>query len=151
MDVVHLIHDPSGIEECADCGVFVVLAVYVHEVNGRASRTKVNAVARQFEVVLRVLRMQRQVLVGNGERVLNKCAWKPQTLVVAVGRACSHHGLDTRLRRIGDADVFQGMQSRVVDRLHIAFGKRLVRATLHTWANRTNVFRERGCSQGLPG
>jgi type IV secretion system protein VirB9 len=66
--------------------------------------------SRQFQIMLRVARMQRDVARRHGQHVLDQCTRKPEASVIAKDRTRSGHDLHPRRRCLAQPDHLQRLQ-----------------------------------------
>ena len=141
VDVFHAVDDAADVVQVLNGG-FAVSTVDIHHVHGRASGTVVGPLAPGLEVEARVLRVQLEVAPGLGEGVFHQRAREQQAARVRESAASLGQQLDTGLRRVCQADLFQQAQGRLVDLLDIAIGKRLVAAALHARVHGAQMVRK---------
>ncbi len=100
--------------------------------------------AGQVQVVLCIAAEQGDVARGEGQHVLDQRAGKPEAAVIAKDRARLRHDLDARGRRIGKADGFQRVESRLMDAFHPGGGQGFVLPAGHARAHGPQVVGQ-GC------
>ena len=128
MDVVQPVDQTRQIIEIGQGGFTVFAGVDVNHVHGRAGGAEMDLLAPGLQVVARVETVQHEVPAGLGQRVLDHGPREPQPAVVADAAAGPGHQLDARRDSVGEAEVRQQVQCRLVNPLHLGFAERLVAA-----------------------
>ena len=103
-----------------------------------------------MHVKLGVARMQRDVARGHIQHVLDQRAGKTDAPVIAQDRARPGQDLDTRWRRIGQADHLERFQRALVNFLHTCVADRAVLTASHARAHGAHILGQGGRTQRHP-
>ena len=121
VDVVQPVGDPSRVEEIRHSALAVAPPIGLDHVHRRTGRAVVHAGAGQVHVVARVAAEERDVPRRRCERVLDQRAGIAEPPIVSQRRASPGHDLDPRRRRIGQTDLLEHRQRRLVDARDVGF------------------------------
>ena len=151
VDVLQRVDHAGNVVQVLRRGVAVFTRECVHHAHRRAGSAEVDLIAPGLHVVFGVLAVQHKVARGVGHRVLDQRTGKNQATGVGQLGTRFGHELDATLRRISQANVFQGVQRSVVDFEHVGIAQRLEGATVHAGAHRAQAVGQRCRTGGATG
>ncbi len=148
VDVLHGVDQAGDVVGILRERLAVLAGDRVHHVDGRARGAEVDLLAPRLHVELRVLRVQREVAGGDGQRVLDERPREQQAAVLGERAALRQQHVEAAVDGIGQPDVLQHVQRGFVHLAHLGVGEWLVAARGHARVHRPHVVGERCRAQG---
>ena len=149
VNMIQRVDQPGDVIEIGQARLPVLAAFRVDHVHGGPGGAEVNLGPFRPDVVLRILAVQGEVPRRDRQSVLHQAARKQQPALIGQGATGIGHQLDTRRDRLGQADLLQGVECRLVDAPYLAIGQRLVEAAFHPRLDGHFLGRDR-CRAQLP-
>jgi hypothetical protein len=147
MDVVQLVDQARQVVEIGHGRLPVGPGLDVDNVDRRARGAEMDLLAPGLQVVARIEAVEHETPRGLGQGVLDQGPGKQQAAVVVEPPAGGGHQLDAGGYGVGQSDLLQSIQRRLVDALHLGIGQGSVAAPIHARLDRPFLGRDRSRAQ----
>ena len=144
MDIVHILDDARGIINIGQPRLAIVVRLDINDMNRRPGGAIMHPAARQQQIMLRVLTMQRDVARRLGQHVIDQRPRKAYPAIITSNGTSRRHVTNTGFRCLAEADFLQNLVDGRINGLDGCHIQRSVLATGKTGTYRPQFFSERG-------